>query len=156
MQKPHAEILRAIAQKPPRSKLEPHYELIRELRRRSRTYREIAKILHDHVGLQVDHTTIYDFVRLRARRSKSPRFVEQLPPRHPLEGEKPFRPQEPSTLATSSPRSTRPEDTADAYARIERLKRRKIVPGAKNHTPAFHYDESAPLRLVSETEKDNR
>ena len=29
--------------KPPRSKLEPHHELIRELRRKGRTYREVAQ-----------------------------------------------------------------------------------------------------------------
>lgn len=29
--------------KPPRSKLEPHRELIRELRRKGRTYREVSR-----------------------------------------------------------------------------------------------------------------
>jgi transposase len=65
MDKPLSEILKAIPPKPPRSKLEPHYDLIRELRRRSKTYREIAKILEEHVGLHVDHSTICDFTGVR-------------------------------------------------------------------------------------------
>jgi hypothetical protein len=36
-------ILDSLTDKPPRSRLEPHHELIQELRRRGRTYRDIAK-----------------------------------------------------------------------------------------------------------------
>jgi hypothetical protein len=39
--------------KPPRSKLEPHRELIRELRRKGRTYREVARLFHERLGLHV-------------------------------------------------------------------------------------------------------
>ena len=39
--------------KPPRSKLEPHRELIRELRRKGRTYREVAQLFNDRLGLCV-------------------------------------------------------------------------------------------------------
>jgi hypothetical protein len=37
-------ILDRLPPKPPRSKLEPHAELIQELRRRGRSYREISGI----------------------------------------------------------------------------------------------------------------
>ena len=147
MEKTLAEILNAIPPKPPRSKLEPHYDLIRELRRRSKTYREIAKILQDHIGLKVDHTTIRDFVHLRARWAKTPHLVEELPPRTftkepPLpefDAESPVPAQ-----ATSAP----PDVAADAYSRIETLKRRKPTP--KTVGSGFHFEEGAPLRLISD------
>jgi hypothetical protein len=39
--------------KPLRSKLEPHRELIRELRRKGRTYREVSRLFAERLGLQV-------------------------------------------------------------------------------------------------------
>jgi hypothetical protein len=42
-------LLETIPQKPPRSKLETHRELIRQLRRKGCTYRDIVRILR--VGL---------------------------------------------------------------------------------------------------------
>ena len=46
-------LLETIPQKPPRSKLETHRELIRQLRRKGCTYRDIVRILHERVGLDV-------------------------------------------------------------------------------------------------------
>ena len=46
--------------KPPRSKLEPHRELIRELRRKGRTYREVARLFHERLGLYVAQMCIRD------------------------------------------------------------------------------------------------
>jgi hypothetical protein len=48
--------------KSPRSKLEPHRELIRELRRKGRTYREVAKLFRERLGLQVAPSTLHSFV----------------------------------------------------------------------------------------------
>lgn len=45
--------------KPPRSKLEPHRELIRELRRKGRTYREVAALFRERLGLQVAPSTLH-------------------------------------------------------------------------------------------------
>ena len=42
--------LAGLPPKPPRSKLEPHRELIRELRRKGRTYREVARLFHERLG----------------------------------------------------------------------------------------------------------
>ncbi len=58
-------ILDALPPKPPRSRLEPYAELIRELRNRRRTYREIAKVLNDHYRLNTSASTIHGFVQLR-------------------------------------------------------------------------------------------
>ncbi len=50
-------ILESLSEKPPRSKLEPHRELIRELRRKGRTYREVAQLFHERLGLYVAPST---------------------------------------------------------------------------------------------------
>jgi hypothetical protein len=36
--------------KPPRSKLEPHRDLIRELRRKGQTYRDVARLFQERLG----------------------------------------------------------------------------------------------------------
>jgi len=149
MDKLLSDILNTIPPKLPRSKLEPHYELVRELRRRSRTYREIAKILEAHVGLRVDHTTICDFVRTRTRWARTPRSGGQLPPRPLANSTAPSGSEAESPVSSTT--SAASDGTTDAYARIEALKRRK--PTAKPVDPGFHYEEGAPLRLVSDPSK---
>lgn len=59
-------ILDKLPPKPPRSKLEPYAELIQELRKRGRSYREIAGILTACCGLSTGTHTVYNFVRMRA------------------------------------------------------------------------------------------
>jgi hypothetical protein len=46
-------LLDSIPQKPPRSKLETHRELIRQLWRKGCTDRDIVRILHERVGLDL-------------------------------------------------------------------------------------------------------
>src|SRR5215471_15212849 len=62
-----------------RSKLEPHADVIRELRRKGRTYEEIANFLSERFDLKVAPSTIHAFVRVRARRHQRLR-IEQPPP----------------------------------------------------------------------------
>jgi hypothetical protein len=64
--------------KPPRSKLEPHRELIRELRRKGRTYREVARLFEERLGLHVAPSTLHSFVKVRAKHRKRTQF--ELPP----------------------------------------------------------------------------
>jgi hypothetical protein len=71
-------ILEYSLQKPPRSKLEPHRELIRELRRKGRTYREVARLFHERLGLHVALSTLHSFVKVRAKHRKRTQF--ELPP----------------------------------------------------------------------------
>src|SRR5580698_8555810 len=59
-------ILDKLPPKPPRSKLEPYAELIQELRKRGRSYREIAGILSACCGVSTGIHTVYNFVRMRA------------------------------------------------------------------------------------------
>ena len=61
-------ILEQIAEKPPRSKLEPHLAVIQDLRRKRRTYHEIAEFFAEHLNLRVAPSTIHAFVKVRARR----------------------------------------------------------------------------------------
>ena len=74
--------------KPPRSKLEPHRELIRELRRKGRTYREVSRLFAERLGLQVAPSTLHSFVKVRARHRKQVQFelpvVELLGPQPPV------------------------------------------------------------------------
>lgn len=70
--------LASLPPKPPRSKLEPHRELIRELRRSGRTYREVARFFSDRLGFHVAPSTLHSFVKVRARHRKQVQF--ELPP----------------------------------------------------------------------------
>ena len=71
-------ILESLPPKSPRSKLEPHRELIRELRRKGRTYREVAQLFHERLGLYVAPSTLHSFVKVRAKHRKRTQF--ELPP----------------------------------------------------------------------------
>ena len=74
MEPKHQIILESLPPKPPRSKLEPHRELIRELRRKGRTYREVALLLHERLGLYVAPSTLHSFVKVRAKHRKQTQF----------------------------------------------------------------------------------
>jgi hypothetical protein len=78
MEPTHKIILEPLPEKPPRSKLEPHRELIRELRRKGRTYREVARLFHERLGLHVALSTLHSFVKVRAKHRKRTQF--ELPP----------------------------------------------------------------------------
>lgn len=71
-------ILESLPERQHRSKLEPHRELIRELRRKGRTYREVAHLLHERIGLYVAHSTIHSFIKVRAKHRKRTQY--ELPP----------------------------------------------------------------------------
>ena len=128
-------LLDQMPQKPPRSKLEPHLDVIRELRRRGRTYQEIAKFFSDHLQVPVAASTIHAFIRVRAsRRQRSPQI--ELPAAT-------------STLeiqTASAPAGTNVVSEAGLKERMEALKRRR--PQEKVEKPRFEYNENELLRLV--------
>ena len=62
------QLLNQLPPKPFRSKLEPHLELIRELRQRRLTWDEIAQFLASNLNLTVAPSTVYAFMHARARR----------------------------------------------------------------------------------------
>ena len=120
-------LLETIPQKPPRSKLETHRELIRQLRRKGCTYRDIVRILQECVGLEVAISTIHSFVKVRAKHRKQVQY--ELPP---LESE-------------SKPVSPSSDDVA---SRIAALRAKPIE--RKTKPKHFHFEESEPLKLVGQ------
>ena len=122
-------LLDSIPQKSPRSKLETHRELIRQLRRKGCTYRDIVRILHERVGLDVAVSTIHSFIKVRAKHRKQVQY--ELPP---------LEPQSPVTAARMNP-----EDVA---SRIAALKAKPVEQRAK--PKHFHFEESEPLKLVGQ------
>ena len=120
-------LLDSIPQKSPRSKLETHRELIRQLRRKGCTYRDIVRILHERVGLDVAVSTIHSFVKVRAKHRKQVQY--ELPP----------------LGSESNPVPVNPDDVA---ARIAALKAKPVRQRAK--PKHFHFEESEPLKLVGQ------
>lgn len=120
-------LLDSIPQKPPRSKLETHRELIRQLRRKGCTYRDIVRILRERVGLHVAVSIIHSFVKVRAKHKKQVQY--ELPPLGP----------------ESNPILVNPDEVA---ARIAALKARPTE--QKSKPKHFHFEENEPLKLVSQ------
>src|SRR5579864_780770 len=61
------DLLGSVAEKAPRSKLEPYRELIRELRLKRWSYREIAALFEEKLTLEVAPSTLHNFVKVRAK-----------------------------------------------------------------------------------------
>jgi hypothetical protein len=118
--------------KPPRSKLEPHADVIAALRRKRHTYREIAGFFREHLSITVSPSTIHDFVRVRRGRGK--RKVGSA------QDEVPADPK-----ALHRPKASEKPSVADEAARqrIAAVKRRT----AEEPQPLFKYEEDEPLKL---------
>jgi hypothetical protein len=106
--------------KPFQSKLEPFADLIRDWRRRRKSYRLIAQMLRDEHGVVTDHTTVWSYVKVRSR-------------------------SRPIYTMTESTVGQRP--TPSALDPIARLKARPV---AAPSAPIFEYDENKPLTLINE------
>lgn len=72
MQDKFKAILDTLEKTPARSRLEPYGELIDELRRRRRTYRDIARILTEECKFNTSRSTVHDFVQSRLRKISKP------------------------------------------------------------------------------------
>ena len=121
-------LLDSIPQKSPRSKLETHRELIRQLRRKGCTYRDVVRILHERVGLDVAVSTIHSFIKVRAKHRKQVQY--ELPP---------LEPQSSVDTRVSSD---------DVASRIAALKAKPVE--HKTKPKHFHFEESEPLKLVNQ------
>jgi hypothetical protein len=133
------EILDGLPDKPPRSRLEPYRELIRELRRRSRTYRDIAHILAEKCQIQVTASGVHDFVRrkLRANRKPAMRITSSRTEKMPASGR-----------SNAAPKLFSGDEVE---RKIAALKARK--PGVKPPAEKFQFDPSEPLRLKKDGRK---
>jgi hypothetical protein len=105
---------------PYQSKLEPFADLIRDWRRRRKSYRLIAQMLRDEHGVVTDHTSIWSYVKVRSRSRPVYTMTEGTVRKHP------------TPLAL------------DPIARL------KAKPVAASSAPIFQYDENKPLTLINE------
>ena len=119
MEPAHQILISGMPAKPPRSKLEPHCELIRELRRKGRTYREVAALFRERLGLEVAPSTLHSFVKVRAKHRKRTQF--ELPP--------------PETVVIESP----------VLDRVAALKAKPVPQDAKRARFVFRENESLTL-----------
>jgi hypothetical protein len=111
--------------KPFQSKLEPIAQVIRDLRRQRKSYREIAQVLRDAHGLAVDRTTIWSFVKVRSHPRRVITMADQ-------------------TTATAARKSSSTADGRDAIAAL------KAKPAPMPKKALFTYDEDKPLTLRTE------
>jgi IS30 family transposase len=129
------QLLDQMPDRPPRSKLQPHLDVIRELRRKRRTYQEISVFLREHVQLSVAPSTIHDFVKTRARQARN-RVLNavELPPAVQLE-----------TPARQPVMSAGRSLSEDPRERIRAVKARPIA--TETSAPRFQFDPQEPLTL---------
>jgi hypothetical protein len=113
-----------------RSGLEPYRELVLELRRRSFSYRQIAKVLVERCGFEISHSVIHDFVRKHA---VTPPLVNSDSSEQPAV---PFVPSQNPDGRVTDP---------SIRDRIEALKRQKPAPQIEE--TGFRYDPAKPLHL---------
>ncbi len=134
------QLLDQMPERPPRSKLEPHREVIRELRKKRRTYQEIAVFFREHLQLSVAPSTIHDFVKTRARqaRQKPDPIPAELPVLSPSFSTP--APEEKSVIPRSS--SPLPGEGRD---RMRALREQPVAP--KVEPPRFQFDVTEPLTL---------
>lgn len=123
-------LLESIPEKPPRSKLQAHADLISALRRKRLTYREIAQFFREHLAITVAPSTIHDFVRVRRQRRSVSINEERT-------GDEPE--------SVLEPRATGIPAQEDAVQRkINALKQRTPT---NEPQPLFTYEADEPLKL---------
>ena len=130
-------ILNSLPKKRQRSKLEPYTQLIVELRRRGRTYRDIARILAGSCDLIVVSSTLVRFEAARSKEIRKRSKSQEDKKAHTTVREK----------IVVNPSPAAPDD--DVWKIIEALKQRPV----QTITPAkqFEYDPDQPLRLLRKT-----
>ena len=137
-----SKLLDEIPEKPPRSKLELHADVIATLRQKRRTYREIAEFFRDHLAITVAPSTIHDFVRVRRRRGKRNTVSRDEPNTN--------NPKDATSLLARAISET--DDDDDVQRKISEVKRRTP---ADRPQPVFAYDENEPLTLRRKPKSDD-
>jgi IS30 family transposase len=134
-------ILDGLPPRPPRSRLATHATLIEEMRRRGRTYKEIARVLAETCQVKSSPSNIFYFVRLRAREAKRarPRQAVQTVA-EPHASSKAASTQ--STVRSNAPQGKIPEDIAQRIAAVRNRKPAEPPP------TGFTFDPNEPLRLI--------
>ena len=138
-------ILDGLPPRPPRSRLDPHAILIEEMRRRGRTYKEIARVLAETCQVKSSPSNIFYFVRLRERAAKRLRQAKAEQAKQIIDG----RPAVSSNVAFTqtsargtAPHGNLPEDIAQRIAAVRNRKPAEPPP------TGFTFDPNEPLRLI--------
>jgi hypothetical protein len=136
-------ILDNLPAKQPRSRLEPYSELITEMRKRGRTYREIAHVLKKDCGFNVGTSTVNDFVLARSKSKAKPTvsISRTIATKNNMEGLT-------DTYKDIEARqgTTRPRKALTGITRsIKELKDRPLKTSTKK--VLFEYNPDEPLRL---------
>ncbi len=135
-------ILDSLPPKEPRSRLEPYGMLITELRRRGRSYKDIAEVLAEKCQVKVAPSTIFDFVRVRAKIKPKVRAGAAESKSSAAKG---------ARTRTSAAATAPPENKQGGVdERITALKQRPI--STKSRKPVFTYEEDKPLNLKPDAE----
>lgn len=140
------EIIDGLPDKPPRSRLQPYYEFITELRRRGRTYRDIAQVLAEKCQLQVTASGVHDFVRTRSKAKRRPGGRSNS-----RKGEQRVLSSAPRIKTAVQDRVLAPTPDDEVARKIATLKGRKV--DAKRISDRFHFDVNEPLRLTKAEKK---
>jgi hypothetical protein len=130
------QLLDQIPERTTRSKLEQHAEVIRELRRKRRTYQEIAAFFRDHLQISVAPSTIHDFVKKRTKQARiRPAQVPNSPTEYSV-GATPM-PVAPTSAALQPPSKKAARDAIQAV---------RAQPVATSREPSlFEFELESPL-----------
>jgi IS30 family transposase len=142
------DILNNLQEPTPRSCLDPLRELIDELHRRGRTYREIARILAERCEVSVSVSTVFRYLHNRSRTKPQAckLHFRQVPKSSKLA-------QPIVTEEEKGRKSIKPELASDEIQkRIAALKIRPEL--AKTASQLFQYDPDEPLHLPQKTREN--
>ncbi len=121
-------ILDGLPEKPPRSRLEPYRELILEMRRRGRPFREIAQVLAEKCCVRVAASTVYDFASAQSSPHGEPEAIK----------------------------NSREKDHDEVDRQINALKAKKRAHPSMSAAKRFQFVSGEPLRLSKPPKKDTR
>ncbi len=143
------EILDSLPQRGARSRLAPYRELIHELRRRRRTYREIVQVLAEKCHCCVSISTLHDFVRIRSRAKR-----ESAQPSHAdsIISTKSRSAENPSIQTAAHSGEHAGELSLDVQERIAALRNRPAPSDSISNK--LQYDPDEPLHLPSNVKGD--
>jgi hypothetical protein len=130
------EILGRLPAKQPRSRLNPHATLIEEMRRRGRTFAEIARVLAEECQVSTCPSNIHHFLKLRTRMAKLAKRASVT------SGDT----SEVASQHVTGSAVLQPTPSTDLVRRIAALKQRKPLPPPVSE--GFDYDPNEPLRLI--------
>jgi hypothetical protein len=95
--------------KPFHSILEPHYDFIRELRQRRKTWQEIADLLLSEKGIRVTFHAPYLFYRRKLKRAAKPHWEDLSVSQPDRSNASASRPQSRSAPLSAAPTFKRPD-----------------------------------------------